>query len=228
MLRAAFCAVLVLAACGDDGGNAQDDAPGPCVEAWLCSSWATNGTNNNATRTCTDMNACGTTAAKPIETATLPSLDPEFYECEVEPIVTEGCSMLACHGTETGRAYKLYARGRLRITGQIITETGCLVPQPTPGPSEACTGNIECKCWAKPLLDIERQISFDSARGFAIGDDGAPLADMAQSQLLRQPQVGGGYPHASIYWWSAGDTQYNKIKMWLEGAQRGSACNSGN
>jgi len=226
MRRTAFMLSLVLLACGDDTTTPPNEA-GVCAEAWQCTSWTTNGTSDSATRMCTDMNNCGTTALKPIETATLPPLDIQYYECEVEPIVTNGCAMLGCHGTETGRAYKLYARGRLRITGQTIIEPGCLSAG-TPGPSEACIGNIECKCWSVPLMAIERRASFDSARGFAIGDDGQPLADMTQSQLLRQPQVGGGYAHAGIQWWSAGDAEYNKVKMWLEGAQRGSACNSGN
>jgi len=225
MREAALISVLVLVACGDDGATPKDAAG--CVEAWSCTSWATNGMTDSATRVCTDTNMCGTTAMKPVETATLPALDPEYYECEVEPIVTTGCSMLACHGTETARAYKLYARGRLRITGQTIIEPGCLSAG-TPGPSEACIGNIECKCWSVKLMDIERRISFDSARGFALGDDGQPLTDMTKSQLLAQPQTGGGYPHAGIQWWTAGDADYNKVKAWLEGAQRGSACNSGN
>jgi hypothetical protein len=225
MTRLALFLAFALVACGDDGAKPKDAAV--CVEAWQCTSWTTNGTTNNATRTCMDTSQCGTTARKPIETAMLPALDPEYYECEVEPIVTNGCAMLACHGTETARGYKLYARGRLRITGQTIVEPGCLSAG-TPGPSEACIGNIECKCWSVPLMTIERRASFDSARGFAIGDDGQPLADMTQSQLLRQPQAGGGYPHAGIQWWSAGDVDYNKVKAWLEGAQRGSICNSKN
>jgi hypothetical protein len=186
----------------------------------------TTGGSNAATRVCTDMNACGTTANKPIESATLPALDPEYYECEVEPIVTHGCSMLGCHGSES-RAYRLYARGRLRISGETITENGCL-SQGTMYPSQNCIGSIECKCWTVPLLDIERQASFDSARGFALGDDGQPLADMSQSQLLAQPQVGGSYAHAGVHWWSTGDADYMKVKSWLEGATRSSACNSGN
>jgi hypothetical protein len=141
--------------------------------------------------------------------------------------VIHGCSMLGCHGTETGRGYRLYARGRLRITGQTIVEPGCLSAG-TPGPSEACIGNIECKCWSVPQLPDERRRSFDSARSFALADDGTLLSDMAQSQLLRQPLTGGGFPHAGIFMWSQGDADYNTIKMWLEGAKRGSACNSMN
>jgi hypothetical protein len=227
MIRVALVVALVAACGGDDANNNQPKDSQGCVEAWECSPWETNGSSDNGTRTCVDKSACGTSDTKPIETATLPALDPQFYECSVEPIVVRGCSMLGCHGTETGRGYRLYARGRLRITGQTITEPGCLSAG-TMSPSEVCIGNIECKCWSVPQMTVERRRSFDSARGFAIADDGTALPDMTQSQLLRQPQSGGGFAHAGISMWNAGDTDYNTIKMWLEGAQRGSACNSMN
>src|SRR6187402_1371278 len=120
---------------GDDSCTGVDCDPPACVESWQCSSWTTDGTSDNATRTCADQSACGTTAAKPPETATLPALDPEYYECNVEPVLIQGCSMLGCHGTETGRGYRIYARGRLRITGMTMTEPGCLMPG-TQHPSE--------------------------------------------------------------------------------------------
>ena len=145
----------------------------------------------------------------------------------VDHVVHCHASMHGCHGTETGRAYRLYARGRLRITGLTITEPGCLSAG-TVGPSEACIGNIECKCWSVPQFDTERRRSFDSARGFALDAMGNVLADKARSELLAQPQVGGGFAHAGIAMWSAGDAEYSAVKTWLDGAVRGSACNSGN
>lgn len=224
--------LVCLLACGDSGGGPQgddvsDEAGMGCAEAWVCTPWTTDGQSDNGTRTCTDMNACGTTVMKPLETATLPALDPAKYECDVEPIVVRNCSMLGCHGTETGRGYRLYARGRLRISGRTITEPGCLSPG-TMSPSENCIGGIECKCWSVPQMAEERRRSFDSARGFALDGAGTPLADMAQSELLAQPLVGGGFAHAGISMWSATDTDYTTIKAWLEGATRGSACNSMN
>jgi hypothetical protein len=187
----------------------------------------TDGASDNGTRTCTDANACGTTVMKPIETATLPALDPQKYECDVEPIVVRDCSMLGCHGTEEGRAYRLYARGRLRITGRTITEPGCLSAG-TVSPSENCIGNIECKCWSVPQLAEERRRSFDAARGFALDATGSVLGDMTRSELLAQPQVGGGFAHAGMSMWAATDPDYQTVKAWLEGATRGSACNSMN
>ena len=41
--------------------------PNPvCIESWTCSSWSAC-INNQQTRTCTDLNACGTTQNKPLE-----------------------------------------------------------------------------------------------------------------------------------------------------------------
>jgi len=224
--RTLLAAPTLLAACAGETAP-TDDSNATCVEAWQCTPWETDGQSNNGTRACTDQNMCGTTNQKPLEGATLPALDPEYYECNVEPIVIAGCSMLGCHGTETGRGYRLYARGRLRITGQTLVEPGCLSAG-TPGPSEACTGDIECKCWSLPQLTVERRRSFDAARGLALADDGTLLTDMTKSPLLAQPQAGGGFPHAGIFMWSQGDPDYTTVKAWLDGAQRGSTCNSMN
>ncbi|HWO27119.1 MAG TPA: hypothetical protein VNO30_50665 [Kofleriaceae bacterium] len=221
---------LAAAACG---GGEPDECPGgdcdppACVEAWQCSSWTTDGTSDAATRTCSDQSACGTTLAKPPETATLPALDADYYECNVEPVLTQGCSMLGCHGTETGRGYRIYARGRLRVSGMTMTEPGCLAAG-TQHPSEECIGSIECRCWTLPQFPTERRRSFDSARGFGLDANGSRLADMAESQLLKQPLVGGGFAHAGVYLWSQGDADYTAVKSWLDGARRGSACNSMN
>lgn len=224
--------VLVLAAaCGGDGTPEEcpggDCEPPACVEAWQCSTWTTDGVSDTATRTCVDQSACGTTATKPVEAAALPALDREYYECNVEPVLIAGCSMLGCHGTETGRGFRIYARGRLRVTGQTLIEPGCAAPG-TSHPSEKCIGVIECRCWTVPLLAVERRRGYDSARSFALDDSGARLTNMADSQLLRQPLAGGGHAHAGVFLWDAGDADYTAVKAWLEGATRGSACNSMN
>ena len=210
-----------------DGGPDNPDAPAGCVEAWLCTPWETDGVSDEGTRTCTDQNACGTTVTRPVEAATLPALDPEYYECNVEPIVAKNCSQLGCHGTEEGRAYRVYARGRLRISGLTVIEPGCLSAG-TPHPSERCIGSIECLCWTLPAFMGERRRSYDSARGFALDPSGVTLTDLADSEFLAQPLVGGGFAHAGIHMWRAGDGEYTTVKNWLEGATLGSTCNSGN
>lgn len=233
---AVWLAMVTSAACGGGGGDNPPctgtdcttiDVPG-CAEAWQCTPWTTDGQSDQGVRTCTDLNACGTTATKPPETAALPALDPEYYECNVEPVLTRSCAMVGCHGTETGRALRLYARGRLRITGETITEPGGCGGAGTMYPSETCTGSIECKCWSTPQLTDERRRNFDSARGFALDAAGAPLGDVTQSELLRQPQAGGGFAHAGMVMWSAGDNEYSAVKNWLTGASLGSPCNSMN
>src|SRR5262245_47161391 len=121
-----------------NAGNAGDGGTtGGCVEAWLCTPWQTNGSDDNGTRTCTDKNNCGTNNNKPKESATLPALDLDYYKCKVEPIFDRGCAHIGCHGTEQGRALRTYARGRLRITGETWIEPDCL-KDGTPFQSETC------------------------------------------------------------------------------------------
>jgi hypothetical protein len=223
--------LVVAAACG--GGDDATDCPGgscdapACVESWQCTPWTTDGASDKGTRTCTDQSACGTALTRPPEQAMLPALDASYYECNVEPVLVGGCAMLGCHGTETGRGYRIYARGRLRIAGMTMIEPGCLAAG-TMHPSEECIGSIECRCWTLPQFVTERRRSLDSARGFALDAAGARLADMAESQLLKQPLTGGGYAHAGVFLWSLGDADYTAVKSWLDGATRGTACNSMN
>ncbi len=211
---------------GGQGGNGQGG--GGCVEAWLCSPWETDGTSDQATRICVDTQACGTTVNKPTETATLPALDFDYYKCKVEPIFDRGCAQLACHGTEEGRALRIYARGRLRITGETWIEPGCL-KQGTPLQSETCIGSIECACWTLPHSDSEWQRNFDAARGFALDAAGAPLpAGMeSSSDLVAQP-VFGGKAHAGVHLFHTDDPDYTTLVSWLGGATLGQTCTSDN
>lgn len=221
---------------GEDGGGGpgRDAGPDPagdgggagCVEAWVCSPWQTDGVSDQGTRTCVDENACGTDVNRPVESAHLPALDFPFYECQVEPILDAKCSMLACHGTETGRALRVYARGRLRVTGETFTEPGCLSAGEQ-HPSEECIGSVECRCWTLPHTASEWRRNFDSARGFALDAAAQPLADPSTSELLAQPLVGGGYAHAGIFMWDEQSADYGTIRDWLGGATQ-SSCASGN
>lgn len=206
---------------GTAGGNG-------CAEAWVCSPWQTDGTSDVGTRTCTDQNNCGTTNTKPSESATLPALDLDFYKCNVEPIFNRGCAHMGCHGTETGRALRLYARGRLRITGEIWIEPGCLKAG-SPVNSENCIGSIECACWTLPHSATEWRRNFDASRGFGLDAAGKPIpAGMEDtSELIAQPIV-GGKAHAGVHLFTNGSADHQTLRDWLSGKKLGMACNTTN
>lgn len=206
---------------GTAGGNG-------CAEAWVCSPWQTDGTSDVGTRTCTDQNNCGTTNTKPSESATLPALDLDFYKCNVEPIFNRGCAHMGCHGTETGRALRLYARGRLRITGEIWMEPGCLMAG-SPVKSENCIGSIECACWTLPHSAAEWRRNFDASRGFGLDATGKPIpAGMEDtSELIAQPIV-GGKAHAGVHLFTNGSADHQTLRDWLSGKKLGMACNTTN
>ncbi len=215
------------------GGNTGAGGSATGCEAWVCSPWDTLGNGDMATRTCIDTNDCGSEMFKPAETATLPALDENFYRCNIEPILDASCAHLGCHGVEPnlaagdpGRGLRVYHRGRLRVTGEIIQgEAGCL-NQPDQS-SEDCIGSTECACWTKPHLPIEWQRNFDATRGFGLDTAGNPIADSNASELLTQPLKGGGLAHAGIKVWDTTDADYQTISSWLDGATL-PACNTTN
>ncbi len=198
-----------------------------CVEAWSCTPWVTDGSSDTATRTCDDASHCGTTTTMPVTTTTLPALDPDYFECNVQPILDRDCSMLGCHGTDAGRALRLYARGRHRLGTGTYTEPACGTQRGMSFPWSHCEGSIECGCASLPRRPAEHRANFDSARSFALGPDGAPLADPSTSDLVRQPLYGGGLSHQNAHFWSTTDADYTTILGWLGGASLGHACNSG-
>jgi hypothetical protein len=212
---------------GGDGGTNPDGSMA-CIENWVCTSFDTSGSpNNQATRTCTDSNACGTTALRPPLTATLPTLDLNFYKCNVEPIFDNKCSQLACHGTETQRALRIYSRGRLRNAAETFTETGCLAAG-TKKPAAECIGSIECICWTGTHSPTEWQRNYDSARSFALDSNGQRIAQGTEdtSDLLGQPVI-GGKAHTGIHVFRKTDADYMTIKQWLSG-QTLATCNTTN
>jgi hypothetical protein len=173
---------------------------------------------------CTDLNACGTTNAKPVEMATLPALDVDYYKCEIEPIMDGSCSMLGCHGTDD-RGLRTYSRGRFRNVEESV-------PNPCPGggmtPLVDCIGSIECGCWQYRHTDVEWQRNYDAARGFGLDAQGNPLADTEQSELIQQPMEGGGKAHAGFKMFAAGSPEHTKLKAWLDGTTFGQACQTNN
>jgi hypothetical protein len=217
--------------CGGTGGSTSSAGPssgtgptssassgGGCTEAWSCTPWQ-KGADGNYTRTCSDASACGTTAGKPPEgPVALPDLDLDYYKCKVEPIFDRGCSMVGCHGTETGRAFKVYARGRLRHQEMVPQVSSCPVGPQTVDLSEMGTGTVMCVGWS-PHTAAEWQSNYDISRSFMLG-----LTDPEQSDLLAQPVV-GGKSHAGVHLFAKTDAEYVTLKAWLGGAKLGSTCN---
>jgi len=204
--------------CGLAGS--PDGGGGPaCAESWQCSPWITAG-SDAATRTCTDLNAVGTTTCKPAETATLPPLDLEMYKCEVHPIFQRGCGMLACHGNETAHELRIYTRGRWR-NDQVVNRTGTCIPQTGQvNLQTAGSGTVMCEGWL-PHTTEEWRKSFDSSRSFMLG-----VTDPVDSLLVREPTT-GGLPHAQVKLFTPGDADYQTIVAWLGGATYGGTCNTG-
>jgi hypothetical protein len=200
---------------GVTSSSAATTGSGGCVESWLCTPWDGKGTNNG-TRACTDTNNCGTMANKPATTATLPALDQNYFKCNVEPILDAKCSMMGCHGTETGRALRVYSRGKLRdanVANPPPAPNGCMTT-----PLAQCTGTNDCHC-AGPHAPEEWQRNYDAARGLLLDTNGNPIpAGQADtSDLIQQPVV-GGKSHAGVHLFKPNDAEYTTIKSWLSGS----------
>ena len=190
---------------------------GGCVESWLCTPWDGKGTNNG-TRVCTDSNNCPAMANKPATTATLPALDKSFFKCNVEPILDAKCSMMGCHGTETGRALRIYSRGKLRDA----SVPDAMVPPPPNNcvltPLAQCIGTNDCHC-VGPHAVQEWDRNFDASRGMMLNANGTaiPAGQADTSDLLGQPVV-GGKSHAGVHLFKPNDAEYTTIKSWLSGS----------
>lgn len=209
-----------------DGGGTNDASTGACIESWVCTTWTTSGTGNQGTRTCTDTKQCGTTMLKPAEAATLPALDIEFFKCRVQPIFDGRCSQLGCHGSETDRALRIYARGRLR-NAETIAASACSagVPMTAIQLDQQCTGSLEGACRSCPHTTTEWRRNFDSARGFGLDANLKPIAAGMEdtSELIAQPII-GGKAHANIHLFKSGDPEHTTLKQWLGGMTLGMTC----
>jgi hypothetical protein len=197
---------------------------GMCVEAWECGPWTTNGTDDNGTRVCVDLDGCGTTANKPVTTATLPSLDMNYYKCKVEPVLDKGCAMMGCHGSD-GRGLRTYARGRYRMAGEIVM-AACGGPTQTKDLKD-CIGSIECACYIAPHTANEWRRNFDAARGLLLDTAGQQLADSDQSELIQQPMEGTGKAHAGYKLFKSTDAEHATLKAWLD-KQTLASCSTNN
>ncbi|HEX2678246.1 MAG TPA: hypothetical protein VHM19_16440 [Polyangiales bacterium] len=221
------------AGAGGSGGSSACGTGSKCKETWKCTPWQTatmpKGTlptgDNAGTRTCTDICSCGTTANKPVEQADLPPLDFDFYRCEVEPFLDGSCAQLACHGKEEGHALRIYARSKLRITGETWISNVC-GDKNKQIKSESCIGSNECQCWQLPHSDLEWQRNYDAVRGFALDPSGQLYSDVTQSELLLQG-LGlsmGGLPHGGVQLYLDSSSSYRDLRDWLSAAGTGSGC----
>jgi len=209
---------------GSGAGDPGSGGSGGCVERWVCTPWDGMGTDDGV-RTCVDEAACGTTNDKPVEAATLPPLDLNFYKCGVDPIMNKKCSQQACHGTEEGRALRLYHRGRLRNAAESVIEPGCSSPGKMVSLLD-CVGSIECACFTVGKTATEWQRNFDSARGMLLDAQGNAAPDPHQSEMIQQPIV-GGKAHAGVHLFAEDDADHQTIVQWLGGATL-AACQTNN
>ncbi len=199
--------------CGDaSAGLPPIDAGDPnCLEAWTCTPWEAQPGTDQATRTCTDLNMIGTSECKPPEgPVALPALDMSYFKCNVEPIFDRGCAMMGCHGTDEGRYFRVYARGRLR-NSEIVDRVNSCLETGTVNLQLAGSGTVMCEGWL-PHTASEWQKNFDSARSFMLG-----VTAPEQSELLLQPVV-GGRPHVGVHLFTESDPDYQTIRAWLGGA----------
>jgi len=207
--------------CGGDPNGAGSNGSAGCAESWVCTSWDSPPGSDQATRTCVDQNNTGTTTCKPATTATLPPLDLEYYKCKVHPIFQRGCGQLNCHGTDTAHPFRVYTRGRWRNDETVPDRGTCYPAAGTPENLQMTgTGTVMCEGWY-PHTQAEWWKSFDSSRSFMLD-----VASPDDSLLLREPAK-GGLPHAQVKLFAMGDTDYQTIRAWLNGAALGTTCNTG-
>lgn len=203
-----------------EGGSGEGGAGADCSENWVCSPWEAEPGSDEATRTCTDENQAGTTECKPGEgPISLPALDLEYFKCQVMPVFQRGCAGMGCHGTDVGRPFRVYARGRLR-NSEIVQRVDSCLETGTVNLQEAGSGTVMCEGWL-PHTELEWKKNYDSARSFMVGVENA-----ADSDLLRQPVV-GGKPHVGVHLFRDTDPDYLTILDWLEGAELGGPCSTG-
>lgn len=128
-------------------------------------------------------------------------LDRPFFDCNVQPILTQYCSALACHGT-TERYFHVFARNRLRID-----------------PSEPQRKTF--------MTTAERDHNFAAAA--AMIDPAAPDTSLLLHKPL-EPSAGGAFHvGATLYkggnvFATADDPDYQVLVQWAAGATADPAC----
>jgi hypothetical protein len=233
------CCILLAAACGDGsskddpcprgiciaggddggGGSSGGTTPGAggCTPAWTCTPWNKDASGKYS-RSCDDTNKCGVDAGKPpTGPVDLPNLDMDFYKCKVEPIFDRNCSMLGCHGTEVGRPFKIYARGRLRHQEMVPGAPTCPDSSTMRDLSKEGSATVMCLGWSKHTT-AEWQQNYDNSRSFMVG-----LTNPDDADLLAQVRY-GGRAHTGVHFFAKTDADYKTISDWLSGVKLGTTC----
>jgi hypothetical protein len=194
---------------------------GGCTEDWTCSGWGFIDAGV-ATRSCVDAMQCGTTNNKPSEgPANVPALDPNYYRCKVQPVIDATCSMIGCHGVDTGRDFRVYSRGRWRHNEIVPDVPTCGSPGAPKNLQQEGSGTVMCLGWSR-LTPTEWQMNADNARLFAVG-----LGNTADSLLLKEPLANSGMAHDGIKVFTGTDSRYTTVKAWLDGASLPVTCDGG-
>lgn len=181
-----------------------------------CGDWGLPSTpNGTALRTCGDASCMTTT--------TLPALDLNRFNCEVQPIFDATCAYVGCHTTDTAnRRLKTFSVGLKRMA-PLLTGTD----HDGPVNPAYCAGNAanwEANCSGRdPIMTAEVTYNFDNARLFALD----AVGNQATNELLYQPLTGdpAGQAHDGIdLFASTNDVRYQAILNWLNGQTSSANC----
>ncbi len=182
-----------------------------------CGDWGLPSTpNGTAVRTCGDA-SCMTTS-------TLPALDLNRFNCEIQPIFDATCAYIGCHSTDTGnRRLKTFSVGFKRMA-PLLSGTDRDGPvNPSYCNGTAANWEANCEAW-DPIMARETTYNFDNARLFALD----ALGNQAQNELLYQPLAGdpAGQAHDGIdLFASTNDVRYQALLNWLNGQTSPLNCN---
>lgn len=128
-------------------------------------------------------------------------LDPHFFRCEVQPVLTLYCGNLACHG-DARRYYRHFGRNRLRLSGAERER-------------------------AAPLSEQEAAYNYASAAALVV--PGEPDESLLSQKPLAQ-RAGGLY-HGGAERFGGGDVfsdrddlDYQTLARWIEGETEDPSC----
>jgi hypothetical protein len=130
-----------------------------------------------------------------------PELDRPFFDCKVQPVLTQYCSALACHG-DPGRFFRVFARNRSRLGGDEAARNAQLKPE-------------------------ERAHNYAAALAVVRGDD----PDRSELLLKPLEETAGGYFHVGATLYGNGDVfatptdpDYQVLAQWVAGASEVATC----